>query len=107
MPTDALSMIAEAVTRLSTQVLFLLLLGQFAMLLIWVLFAADLMSVLLAALMRRVAEHHLAMRPMAEALGLRPPYHRHDRNAVFATFLRGLEASGIQSASAPPRPPDP
>lgn len=105
MDTRTLQHVIEAGTQLSTMVLLLLLLLLFAKFFLATLFSLDLLGILLAALMRRYAEHHLALRPMAEALGRPAPYKRADRRAVLDVFERGLEASGIQPLPASPSPP--
>ncbi|MGB3543994.1 hypothetical protein [Rubrivirga sp.] len=106
MDTETLRVIVEAVTQLSTMVFFVLLLALFASYMLATLFALDVLAILLAALLQRYAEHHLAIRPMAERLGRPPPYKRGDRTAVYNVFLRGLEAAGVTPPSAPPNTSD-
>lgn len=95
MDTETLRALVEVVVQLSTMLFVVLFLSLAAGHILATLFSLDLLGIMLAALVRRYAEQHQAIRPMALALGRQAPFHRVDRNAVYATFLRGMEASGI------------
>ena len=107
MGDPTLPTVLEAVRQLSTEIVFLLIMALMVKFFLAVVFSLDVLAILLAALLRRYAEHHMTMRPMAQRLLMSPPYSRGDRKAVFAVFLRGMEASDIRMPPSPPRPPGP
>ena len=95
MDTETLRVFLEATVQLSTLLFVAIFLSVAAKHIMATIFSLDLLGIILVVMTREYVEHHMAIRPMALTLDRQAPFKRVDRNAVYATFLKGMEASGI------------
>ena len=93
----------DAITTLSTHLLFVLLLAMTATRTLSVIFALDLLIIIATIGVRRYFEKLCLVYPMLRALGLTPPFSKRKVAALDRVYERGLEATGW---AAEPRPPE-
>lgn len=106
MPTPDLARLLEAVSQLSVEIMFALLIHRIVKTFGDVVFSLDLMIILLTLLVQRVVAKHLTIRPMGRALGYGLYYSERQIRRIEHVFLRGLEAERERAAQRPGAPPE-
>ena len=93
----------DAITTLSTQLLFVLLLMVTASRMLSVVFSLDLLIIIATIGVRHYAEKLCLVYPMLRALDLTSPYSKRKVQALERVYERGLEATGWAAEPAPPQ----
>ena len=92
----------DAITTLSTQLMFVLLLAMTASRTLSVVFSLDILIIIATIGVRRYFEKLCLVYPMLRAMALTPPYSKRKVAALDRVYERGLEITG---RAVEPRPP--